>query len=165
MSENGHACAAPLSAEVRESTFHSSSLGREVAVAVQLPPSYASGTGRYPVLYVLHGLFENEQFWQRRDPTPATSENEFKAEHYGRIAVANQRFSGSVPGWKTDRGMIFIMLGPPDAIEYRAGTATEPPTELWTYRHIEGLGDNVPVVFVDTAGSGDFRLQQDPRSH
>ena len=58
--------AAPLAAEVREAAFHSKSLGREVACAVQLPPSYASSGKRYPVLYVLHGLFESEDFWQRR---------------------------------------------------------------------------------------------------
>jgi S-formylglutathione hydrolase FrmB len=58
--------AAPLSADVREVSFHSTSLGRDVTSAVQLPPSYASGDKRYPVLYVLHGLFESEEFWEGR---------------------------------------------------------------------------------------------------
>ena len=55
-----------------------------------------------------------EQFWLRRDPTPDTEENEFKEEHYRRIAWANDRFASGIPGWKTDRGQIYIKFGPPD---------------------------------------------------
>ena len=55
-----------------------------------------------------------ENFWLRRDPTPDTEENEFKEEHYRRIAWANDRFASGIPGWKTDRGMIYIKFGPPD---------------------------------------------------
>ena len=58
-----------------------------------------------------------EQFWQRRDPTPGTVENEFKEEHYRRIAYANDHFAGGIPGWKTDRGRIYITYGPPDEKE------------------------------------------------
>jgi GWxTD domain-containing protein len=54
-----------------------------------------------------------EQFWARRDPTPGTPENEMKVEHYRRIAYANQRFAGTIDGWKTDRGRIYITYGPP----------------------------------------------------
>ena len=57
-----------------------------------------------------------EQFWLRRDPSPDTTENEFKEEHYRRIAYANDRFSSGIPGWKTDRGRMYIMYGPPDEI-------------------------------------------------
>jgi len=58
-----------------------------------------------------------EQFWLRRDPTPDTVENEYKEEHYRRIAYANERFASGIPGWKTDRGRIYITFGPPDEIE------------------------------------------------
>src|SRR5579862_4718960 len=54
-----------------------------------------------------------EQFWLRRDPTPDTEENEFKEEHYRRIAYANERYASGIPGWKTDRGRTYIMYGPP----------------------------------------------------
>ena len=58
-----------------------------------------------------------EQFWMRRDPTPNTVENEMKMEHYRRIAYTNQNFSAGIPGWKTDRGRIYIVYGPPDEKE------------------------------------------------
>src|SRR5579862_4999244 len=58
-----------------------------------------------------------EQFWLRRDPTPDTPENEFKEEHYRRIAFANEHYASGVPGWKTDRGRIYIIWGKPDSIE------------------------------------------------
>src|SRR5690348_14732933 len=58
-----------------------------------------------------------EQFWLRRDPTPDTAENEFKEEHYRRIAYANERYASGIPGWKTDRGRIYITFGPPDENE------------------------------------------------
>jgi GWxTD domain-containing protein len=58
-----------------------------------------------------------EQFWLRRDPTPETAENEYKEEHYRRIAYANDHFASGIPGWKTDRGRIYIRFGPPDDIE------------------------------------------------
>ena len=58
-----------------------------------------------------------EQFWLRRDPTPDTVENEFKEEHYRRIAYSNDHYASGIPGWKTDRGRIYIMYGPPDEIE------------------------------------------------
>ena len=58
-----------------------------------------------------------EAFWQRRDPTPDTEENEYKEEHYQRIAYANEHFAAGVPGWRTDRGRIYIVFGKPDEIE------------------------------------------------
>src|SRR5580700_7280847 len=91
-----------------------------------------------------------EEFWRRRDPTPNTEENEYKEEHYRRIAYANDRFSTGIAGWKTDRGRIYIVLGPPDAIE----TSTR-PSERWTYRYIEGIGNDVVLEFVDFAKSGE----------
>ncbi len=106
------------------------------------------------------------QFWQRRDPTPGTPENEFKAEHYRRIAYANEQYSTSsipsLPGWKTDRGRIYITFGPPDEIEDHSsggayvrppaeggGTTSTFPFQQWRYRHIDGIGDNIIIEFVD----------------
>ena len=97
-----------------------------------------------------------EQFWLRRDPTPDTEENEFKEEHYRRIAYANERFASGIPGWKTDRGRIYITFGPPDEIESHpsggtyerpieegGGTTSTYPFEKWRYRYIEGIGNDV----------------------
>jgi bla regulator protein blaR1 len=100
-----------------------------------------------------------EQFWERRNPTPGAPENEFKKEHYRRIAYANRHFASGVPGWETDRGRIYIVYGPPDEIDaHPSGTGTEYPFEVWTYRHVEGIGDNVSVRFVDRSGTGDYRI-------
>lgn len=93
-----------------------------------------------------------EQFWERRNPTPGQP-NKFKEEHYRRLAYANQHFASGVPGWKTDRGHIYILYGPPDEIEAYPGVA-----EIWTYRHLQGVGDNASITFVDSSGHGDFRL-------
>ncbi len=94
-----------------------------------------------------------EQFWQRRDPTPATSDNEFKVEHYRRIAYSNQRFGWQGgPGWKSDRGLTYILYGPPDEIESHTGR------EAWRYRHIDGVGDGVIFEFVERE-KGDYRLR------
>jgi GWxTD domain-containing protein len=96
-----------------------------------------------------------EQFWQRRDPDPRTPENEYRREHYARFAYANENFSfGDVPGWRTDRGRIFILHGKPDGVE------TIPPGEKWLYKNIPGLGVNVLMEFVDFNGKGDFRLNR-----
>lgn len=118
-----------------------------------------------------------EQFWLRRDPTPDTVENEFKEEHYRRIAYANERFASGIPGWKTDRGRIYITFGPPDEIESHpsggsyerpmeegGGTTSTYPFEKWRYRYLEGvgLGTNVEIEFVDTTMSGEYRMTMDP---
>jgi GWxTD domain-containing protein len=76
-----------------------------------------------------------ERFWQQRDPSPGTIENEFRDEHYRRIAYANARFSTADPGWKTDRGRIYITWGPPDQIEaHPSGDSRSGPFEIWKYR-------------------------------
>jgi GWxTD domain-containing protein len=106
-----------------------------------------------------------DQFWLRRDPTPGTVENEYKEEHYRRIEYANDHFASGIPGWKTDRGRIYIVYGPPDQIEahprgdQRAGT---PPYEIWLYKHIDGVGDNVIIEFVDRDGTGEYHMTMDP---
>ena len=107
-----------------------------------------------------------EQFWKRRDPTPDTPENEFKEEHYRRIALANLHFptAQGKAGWKTDRGRIYIVYGPPDEIDDHSDmhAASEVPFIDWTYRYIEGVGTNVQMEFVDPTGSHEFRMTSDP---
>ena len=96
-----------------------------------------------------------EEFWGRRNPTPGAP-NKFKEEHYRRLAYANSHFSFGVPGWQTDRGHIYILYGPPDELEVHPHAAVA--TEIWLYRHVEGVGDNATITFVDRTGRGDFRL-------
>jgi GWxTD domain-containing protein len=104
-----------------------------------------------------------EQFWLRRDPTPNTVENEFKEEHYRRIAYANEHYASRIPGWKTDRGRIYIVYGPADEIEsHPSGGASTHPYEQWRYRFIEGVGTNVIIEFVDQTGTGEYRMTLDP---
>lgn len=104
-----------------------------------------------------------EQFWLRRDPTPGTVENEFKEEHYRRIGYANEHFAGGIPGWKTDRGRIYITYGPPDEKEsHPSGDRGGPPYEEWRYRMIQGIGKDVIVRFVDEKRDGTYRMQSDP---
>ena len=116
-----------------------------------------------------------EQFWLRRDPTPDTVENEFKEEHYRRIAYANEHYASGIPGWKTDRGRIYITFGPPDEIESHpsGGTYERPPEEgggetstfpfeQWRYRYIEGIGNNIIIEFVDPTMSGEYHMTMDP---
>ncbi|HSR70281.1 MAG TPA: GWxTD domain-containing protein [Acidobacteriota bacterium] len=116
-----------------------------------------------------------EQFWIRRDPDPRTAHNEFKEEHYRRIAFANERFASGIPGWMTDRGRIYIIHGAPAEIDSRptGGTYTRPfhegggdtttyPFEVWRYRHIEGIGSDIELEFVDPTNSGEYRLALNP---
>jgi len=115
-----------------------------------------------------------ESFWQRRDPTPDTEENEYKEEHYQRIAYANEHFAAGVPGWKTDRGRIYIVFGKPDEIESHpsGGTYERPmeegggetstfPFEDWRYRYIEGIGQEVIIEFVDPCMCGEYHMTLD----
>jgi GWxTD domain-containing protein len=101
-----------------------------------------------------------EQFWARRDPRPGTPENQFKEEHYRRIAYANKHFGSSVPGWRTDRGYMYIVYGPPDEIDaHPAGpSGMRSGYEEWMYRHIEAVGDNLYLTFIDRSGHGDYHL-------
>jgi GWxTD domain-containing protein len=108
-----------------------------------------------------------EAFWSRRDPTPDTFENEYKEEHYRRIVYANDHFGATVPGWKSDRGRMYIMFGPPDEIESYAAkdqdnTPGEDPSsyplEIWHYTYIEGIGENVGLEFVDACKCGDYHM-------
>lgn len=104
-----------------------------------------------------------EQFWLRRDPTPDTESNEMKEEHYRRIAWANDRFSTRIPGWKTDRGMVYVKYGAPDEKEEHPNdNPTTFPYEKWRYKFIEGLGQDLILEFVDQSGRNEYRLSWNP---
>ena len=123
-----------------------------------------------------------EEFWRRRNPTPGSPENPFKEEFYRRIAYANEHFSSGIPGWKADRGHIYIMYGPPDekTSHPSGGTYVANPTDLpysgpsasnqmttypfedWTYRYIPGIGENVELEFVDPTMTGEYHLTMNP---
>src|ERR1700734_2314921 len=115
-----------------------------------------------------------EAFWQRRDPTPDTEENEYKEEHYRRIAYANEHFAAGIPGWKSDRGRMYIMYGPADEVdshpsggsykrpmEEGGGETSTFPFEDWRYRYLEGIGQEVIIEFVDTCMCGDYHMTID----
>jgi GWxTD domain-containing protein len=115
-----------------------------------------------------------ESFWLRRDPTPDTIDNEYRDDHYERIAYANEHFASGIPGWKTDRGRIYIMYGKPDDIESHpsggtydrpieegGGTTSTFPFEIWRYRYLEGLGNEVLLEFVDPSMSGEYHITID----
>jgi GWxTD domain-containing protein len=115
-----------------------------------------------------------ENFWRRRDPNPDTEENEFREEYYERIAYANEHFTSGIPGWKTDRGRIYITWGKPDEIESHpsggaydrpsyegGGSTTTYPFEIWWYRHLDGPGDGIEIEFVDPTGTGEYRIARD----
>jgi len=98
-----------------------------------------------------------EDFWKRRDPSPATAENEFKTEYFGRIERANHLFSGGgSPGWLQDRGRVYITLGPPDNRETypRGVTFYGVPVEIWWYGFF-------PITFIDERWVDDYRLVPD----
>lgn len=116
-----------------------------------------------------------ENFWIRRDPTPDSMENEYREEHYRRIAYANERFASGIPGWRTDRGRIYIAYGPADEVESHpsggsyvrpfeegGGTTSTYPFEIWRYRYLEGIGSDILLEFVDPTMSGEYRLTMDP---
>jgi GWxTD domain-containing protein len=116
-----------------------------------------------------------EQFWLRRDPTPDTPENEFREEHYRRIAAANEKFPAGRQGWRTDRGRIYIIWGPPDEIERHptggyynrpmeegGGDTSTFPFEDWHYRNLEGIGQDITLEFVDPCICNDYHLTSDP---
>jgi GWxTD domain-containing protein len=116
-----------------------------------------------------------EQFWQRRNPTPDSQENEYKEEHYRRIAYANEHFAAGMPGWRTDRGRIYIVWGPADEIDAHpaggnyqrdisegGGSTSTYPFERWRYRYLEGVGQEVTIEFVDSCMCNDYHISIDP---
>jgi GWxTD domain-containing protein len=116
-----------------------------------------------------------EQFWLRRSSNPDLPENDFKEEHYRRIAYANEHYASGIPGWKTDRGRTYIIWGPADEVDSHptGGTYDRPmnegggststyPWEMWRYRYLEGIGNNIEIEFVDPSGSGEYHMTMDP---
>jgi GWxTD domain-containing protein len=115
-----------------------------------------------------------EQFWLRRNPNPDSPDNEFREEHYRRIAYANEHFAAGKPGWKTDRGHIYIAYGKPDSIDSHpsggsyerpfnegGGQTSTYPFETWHYRYLEGIGENIDLEFVDSCQCGDYHFTID----
>jgi GWxTD domain-containing protein len=116
-----------------------------------------------------------EAFWRRRDPDPDTELNEYLEEHYERVAYANQHFASGIPGWKSDRGRIYIMYGPPHEKEthptggsyerpsyHGGGSTTTYPFEVWFYRYLPGIGSGIEIEFVDPTGTGEYRIARSP---
>lgn len=114
-------------------------------------------------------------FWDHRDPSPDTAENEYKDEYYERVAYANEHFSSGKPGWLTDRGRIYVKWGKPDDIESHPsggqyqrmsyegeGSTSTYPFEKWFYRHLDGVGSGIEIEFVDPSSSGEYRLARNP---
>ena len=115
-----------------------------------------------------------ENFWLRRNPNPDSPDNEYREEHYARIAYANEHFAAGKSGWRTDRGHIYIAYGKPDStdshpsggnyerpVEEGGGNTSTYPFEIWHYRYIEGIGDNIDIEFVDTCMCGDYHMTMD----
>ena len=116
-----------------------------------------------------------EIFWLKRNPEPDSPNNTAREEHYRRLAYADEHFASGVAGRNTDRGRIYIIWGPPDEIESHptggtydrpseqgGGSTTTSPWEMWRYRHLEGIGENIEIEFVDTSGSGEYHITRDP---
>ncbi len=123
-------------------------------------------------------------FWKRRDPTPDTDVNEFREQYYTRLAVADKAFQAGIPGWKTDRGRIYILLGPPtDVIKktmgdtptefgeskrelsqnlLEEGTITERASETWVYnQYPDYFSGPLRLVFVAYENTRDYKLITD----
>lgn len=98
------------------------------------------------------------EFWEKRDPDPSTPENEFKSEFEARVAYAAKRFNEGGRGWNTDRGRIYIFMGPPDKFE-EIFTHDDPsirgPILIWIY-YKYGLG----IEFVDEKGTGQYKIRR-----
>ncbi len=116
-----------------------------------------------------------EIFWRDRNPDPDSPINPVREEHYRRLAYADEHFASGIPGRKTDRGHIYIIWGPPDEIESHptggtyerspeqgGGSSTAYAWELWRYRHLEGIGENIEIEFVDPSGTGEYHITRDP---
>src|SRR5258708_27162263 len=116
-----------------------------------------------------------ENFWRRRDPDPDTEENEYREEYFERIAYANEHYASGIPGWKTDRGRIYITFGKPDSVESHpsggnydrpsyegGGSTTTYPFETWFYRYLAGVGSGIEIEFVDPTGSGEYHIARSP---
>jgi GWxTD domain-containing protein len=114
------------------------------------------------------------EFWRLRDTDPDTEENEYREAYFERFAYVNEHFSSGIPGYKSDRGKIYLKYGKPDEIEsHPSGGSYQPPSherysatstypfEKWWYRHIPGRSD-VEIEFVDPTGTGEYRIARNP---
>jgi len=162
---------------------------REQKVSKELGPAYGDWLGNEVPDIITEAerrafleLSTNEEreqaieiFWNRRSPHPESPENSFREEHYRRLAYADEHFASGIPGRKTDRGHIYILWGPPDEIESHptggiyertpgqgGGSSNAYPWELWRYRHLEDIGENIEIEFVDPTNSGEYHLTMDP---
>lgn len=118
------------------------------------------------------------QFWERRNPNPDSAYNKFKEEHYRRLGIANSHFETDEPGWKTDRGHVYIVFGPPDSIQsYPASRLAKIPSDIWHYRSIQLTSAELDLFssrwrnvqtkviedfdfkFVDECGCGRYKLE------
>jgi GWxTD domain-containing protein len=103
-----------------------------------------------------------EAFWKQRDPTPGTPRNEFKEEHYKRWRYANEYFGRGTPrpGWMTDRGRVYIVLGPPQNIEENDNINGVFPTQVWFYQGdpAYGLPAGFNLIFFKKQGIGEYVL-------
>ena len=93
------------------------------------------------------------EFWKRRDPSVSTIRNELMEEYYNRVAFSNRNFGNYEPGWKSDRGMVYIIFGAPDNVERHPFDIDKKPYEVWYYYE-----QNRDFTFVDSSGFGDYRL-------
>lgn len=124
---------------------------------------YLSHTGYFPLrtykkIMNSEGEAQKDFFtetWQKIDPTPHTETNELMNEYYYRVHIANQRFSGHREGWRSDRGMIYILYGEPDAIESHYMEIDTKPYVIWYYYSV-----NRSFIFIDNTGFGDFQLSE-----
>ena len=94
------------------------------------------------------------EFWKKRDPDASTPRNELMEEYYRRVDFANKSFTHYLEGWKTDMGMVYIRLGPPENVERHPFELNSRPYEIWSYYQL-----NRELVFIDYSGFGDYRLQ------
>ncbi len=95
-----------------------------------------------------------QKFWKRIDPSPNTIENETLNEYYRRVEYANNNFDGYFKGWRSDMGMVYITLGPPDQVIRRPYEIDSKPYEVWEYYVI-----NRSFLFIDQTNFGDYRLE------
>lgn len=114
--------------------------------------------GTYPTLTLIGKRRWLQQFWAKRDPTPGTGRNEEQESFYARIAEANRRFreggAAAIPGWRTDRGRIFIKYGAPDEMLQRPVVGATNPYEVWKYTRSRLR----KYVFMDQTKFGNYVL-------
>ena len=125
-----------------------------------------------PLVYLMdpdeHGVYPGltpegkrsflRRFWQKRDPTPGTPRNEFEELFYRTVDEANARFreggAAAVPGWRTDRGRIYIRFGAPDEVLDRSQAGSTRPYVVWKYTKVKSLR----FVFLDPTALGHYEL-------